>query len=206
MTKKLKQKLRSLVIEEKRSRTRLTEAALVALLLLGPSFTVAAVSARLVRALDDTRTAATSLARAHVGRTEPIPEPSDVEARSIQLGKQAAAGALASVLIRAVQARLATVDPESPASFQSVAHQAAADAAKRIKLTSDTEFYRDYNERFVAGIRASDPTAQLIWVAILDKHTCSTCESLDGTVVSVSEGFKTLPPVHGRCRCAIHTI
>lgn len=73
----------------------------------------------------------------------------------------------------------------------------------RLELVAATEGADAYNgER----ARLADGAGSIVrilkvWDAVLDRRTCPTCSSLDGTIVALGEPFAIEQPAHPRCRC-----
>ena len=198
-----RKRLQQILKQEKENRKRFAEAVLTVLLLARslPRFTIPIVTARLATAVQAVQTRAQALATKHAGST--APEPSSREEALETLSREAAAASLAAVLVRGVQVRLIAAEPQP---VETIAHQVAREASKRVSLTADTEFYREYNAVYLDAVKLSSPGSELVWEAVLDKHTCPQCDALDGTRAPVAEGFKTPPPLHPRCRCIVSVV
>lgn len=175
---------------------------LAALLLFGTTRKLGAalLVPRLRRALIDVQKSARDLGEEDAGADTPMPSKKQREASRLIL--ESASAGLAATLLRSAQAKLLDGDT----AYRDIAREAARENAKRIALAADTEFYRSYNEAWISSVKKQKPDARLVWVALLDKHTCPECEALDGTEALASEGFKIPPPLHPRCRCIINTV
>lgn len=82
--------------------------------------------------------------------------------------------------------------------------KAAKLLTNRVELAAATESANAFNDGRAKYIRvATDVELLKVWDATLDKRTCPTCSSADGTIVFARERFPLGEPgsVHPRCRC-----
>jgi SPP1 gp7 family putative phage head morphogenesis protein len=201
VTPQQKKKLKDLLKLEKENKKKFALACLAALLAFKTtrSVSVAAVAAPIARQLRWTHARAGELAAAHLPAK--AAQQTKREEHLEELAVDAAAGALAATLVRSVLVKMA-LDEEK--TLVEAAREAARENLSSITRTADTELYGAYNDAYAS--RAKNSGGDLLWVAILDKHTCDNCDEMDGQTAPASEGFKVNPPLHPRCRCTIDLI